>query len=105
LSVKTISVKLKTISVKLFYRTLAAEPADNFGERYMTTITYETEHRLKQEIFKQATAIASKYGYHLTGSATNSTGQGFRMNMHVLPKHPRNDEKASSLVISAPTSA
>jgi hypothetical protein len=61
----------------------------------MKTITHETEYRLKQEIFKQAAAIANKYGYHLTGSATVSTGQGFRMTMHVLPKQqpPRNDEK------------
>lgn len=60
----------------------------------MKTITYEEEYRLKQEIFKQAAAIANKYGYHLTGSATVSTGQGFRMNMHVCKQQPpRNDEK------------
>jgi hypothetical protein len=75
----------------------------------MKAITHEAEYRLKQEIFKQATAIASKYGYHLTGSATVSTGQGFRMIMHVLPKkqQPRRngEKKVSSLANSAPTAA
>lgn len=51
----------------------------------MAKAKYNTEMELKQEIFEMATEIADKYGYKLTGSASNSTGQGFRIHMLVSP--------------------
>ncbi|GEM_PF-6960466 len=51
----------------------------------MAKAKYDAEMELKQEIFEMATAIADRYGYKLTGSASNSTGRGFRIHMLVSP--------------------
>ncbi|MEP0824521.1 MAG: hypothetical protein HRF40_03465 [Nitrososphaera sp.] len=51
----------------------------------MAKAKYVAEMELKQEIFEKATAIANRYGYKLTGSASNSTGRGFRIHMLVSP--------------------
>ena len=50
-------------------------------------IKHTAEHELKKELFANASAIANRYGFIVSGSATTSTGCGFRVNMHILPRH------------------
>jgi hypothetical protein len=67
------------------------------------TVKHGSEHHLKQDLFAKASAITDKYGYTVTGSATVSTGRGFRINMYISPKYM--EKQASKFGISSKTYA